>query len=87
MSDLVTSIIFCYKFPQVDNNKLYKVLTEDNDVLALKQVNLKDLHKSQLQDYINEVKLLRKLQGKPGIIGFIDYEIDMHLKVLNIVYY
>ena len=67
--------------------KVYKVLTENNDVLALKQVNLKDLHKSQLQDYINEVKLLRKLQGKPGIIGFIDYEIDMHSKVLNIVYY
>ena len=32
--------------------KVYKVLTEDNDVLALKQVNLKDLHKSQLQDYV-----------------------------------
>lgn len=33
MSDLVTSIIFCYKFPQVDNNKLYKVLTEDGHLM------------------------------------------------------
>lgn len=65
--------------------KVYKVLNEENDVLALKQVNLKGLPKSQLQDYINEVRLLRRLQGKPGIINLIDFEIDMNAKSLNIV--
>lgn len=65
--------------------KVYKVLNEENDVLALKQVNLKGLPKSQLQDYINEVRLLRRLQGKPGIVNLIDFEIDMNAKSLNIV--
>ena len=48
---------------------MYKVLNEENDVFALKCVNLKDLPKSQLQDYVNEVRLLRRLRGKPGIIS------------------
>ena len=48
-------------------------------------MNLKGLHESQLQDYINEVKLLRHLQGKPGIITLIDYEINIQEKTLNIV--
>ena len=51
---------------------MYKVLNEENDVFALKCVNLKDLPKSQLQDYVNEVRLL-------------DYEIDTQAKKLNIV--
>lgn len=29
MSDLLTSIIFCYKWKDIDNKKLYKVLTKD----------------------------------------------------------
>ena len=64
---------------------MFKVLNESNDVLALKCMNLKGLHESQLQDYINEVKLLRHLQGKPGIITLIDYEINIQEKTLNIV--
>ena len=64
---------------------MFKVLNESNDVLALKCVNLKGLHESQLQDYINEVKLLRHLQGKPGIITLNDYEINIQEKTLNIV--
>lgn len=64
---------------------VYKVLNEENDVLALKCVNLKDLPKSQLQDYVNEVRLLRRLRGRPGIIDLVDYEIDTQAKKLNIV--
>lgn len=64
---------------------MYKVLNEENDVFALKCVNLRDLPKSQLQDYINEVRLLRRLRGKPGIIDLVDYEIDTQAKKLNIV--
>ena len=64
---------------------VYKVLNEENDVFALKCVNLKDLPRSQLQDYVNEVRLLRRLRGKPGIIDLVDYEIDTQAKKLNIV--
>ena len=64
---------------------VYKVLNEENDVFALKCVNLKHLPKSQLQDYVNEVRLLRRLRGKPGIIDLVDYEIDTQAKKLNIV--
>ena len=64
---------------------MYKVLNEENDVFALKCVNLKVLPKSQLQDYVNEVRLLRRLRGKPGIIDLVDYEIDTQAKKLNIV--
>ena len=64
---------------------MYKVLNEENDVFALKCVNLKDLPKGQLQDYVNEVRLLRRLRGKPGIIDLVDYEIDTQAKKLNIV--
>lgn len=65
---------------------MFKVLNEKNDVLALKRVNLKGISRSQLQDYINEVKLLRHLQGKPGIIVLVDYEINTQDKLLNIVH-
>lgn len=33
MSDLMTSIIFCYKFPEVDNEKLYRILTEEGHLM------------------------------------------------------
>ena len=64
---------------------MYKVLSQDNQVYAIKHVKLKDLPKHVLQDYINEVKILRKLQGKPGIITLFDYEIDKNSKTLKIV--
>ena len=66
---------------------VYKVLNEENEVLALKQVSLKNLSKHQVEDYANEVRLLRCLQGKPGIIGLIDSEIDIHSKTLNIAFF
>lgn len=64
---------------------VYKVLNEENDELALKCVNLADLPKSQIQDYVNEVRLLRQLRGKEGIIELVDYEIDTQSKRLLIV--
>lgn len=64
---------------------VYKVLNEENEELALKCVNLHDLPKSQIQDYVNEVKLLRQLHGKEGIIDLVDYEIDTLSKRLLIV--
>ncbi|CBK25332.2 uncharacterized protein [Blastocystis hominis] len=65
--------------------KVYKVVTEDNDVLALKQVDLSSLAKSVADDYINEVHLLQKLHGSPGIIKLVDYELNQHQQRLNIL--
>lgn len=55
-------------------------------MLALKQVDLSSLSKSVTEDYINEVHLLQKLRGSPGIIKLIDYELDQHQERLNIVH-
>lgn len=60
-------------------------MNDENDELALKCVNLTDLPKSQIQDYVNEVRLLRQLRGKEGIIELVDYEIDTQSKRLLIV--
>ena len=53
--------------------------------MALKQVELSSLAKSVADDYINEVHLLQKLHGSPGIIKLIDYELNQHQQRLNIV--
>lgn len=64
---------------------VYKVLSSENEILALKCVNLKGLPQSMLKDYIKEVKLLKQLRGQPGIIDLIDYEINSQTKELLIV--
>ena len=64
---------------------VYKVLSSENEILALKCVNLKGLPQSVLKDYIKEVKLLEQLRGQPGIIDLIDYEINSQTKELLIV--
>lgn len=51
----------------------------------MKQVDLSSLAKSVADDYINEVHLLQKLHGSPGIIKLVDYELNQHQQRLNIV--
>lgn len=52
------------------SSKVFHVLW-NNENYALKRVNT-----NYTQEYINEIKILEKLKGVPGIIQLIDYEIN-----------
>lgn len=79
------------------SSSVFSVLDEKNDVYALrrrviaqiyalKYVHLEDLPKAQLDCYLNEVQLLQRLKGRPGIINLIDNYIDTKKKRLFIVF-
>ncbi|BGP55114.1 Serine/threonine kinase mps1 [Rhodotorula sphaerocarpa] len=57
------------------SSKVFRVLTERNDVLALKRVDTRNDSESR-SSFINEITLLRKLAGKPEIIQLVDSEIQ-----------
>ena len=60
------------------SSKVYRVLSQhDNQIYALKKVNLKNLDEATLNGYINEIDLLEKFknQNSPYIIKLIDQEI------------
>lgn len=64
---------------------VYRVINENNEVLALKCVNLHGVSPTQYTDFVNEVKLLETLRGSPGIIYLIDYELNTSENMLYIV--
>lgn len=66
---------------------VYRVINDQNEVLALKCVNLENINRLQYADFVNEVKLLEKLRGSPGIIYMVDYELNVEEKKLYIVNY
>jgi singapore isolate B (sub-type 7) whole genome shotgun sequence assembly, scaffold_9 len=65
--------------------KVYRVLDESNEILALKCVDLSNVSSYQYNDYVNEVKLLETLRGSPGIIHMIDYDLQKENRMLYIV--
>lgn len=67
--------------------KVYKVINQENKIYAIKYVDLSDLPRHQIHDYINEVKILKLLQNKPGIVKLYDYEIDKTSKSLKMVFF
>jgi len=58
------------------SSKVFKVLAPDNQVLALKKVNLKNLDDATLSGYVNEIELLRKLGNEENIIKLVDAEFN-----------
>lgn len=67
------------------SSSVYRVLSSNNEVLALKCVNLQGATQSQYRDYVNEVKLLESLRNSPGIIYLVDYELNTSGNMLYIV--
>lgn len=57
------------------SSKVYRVISERNDILALKKVDTRNDSESR-SSFINEITLLRKLAGKPEIIQLVDSEIQ-----------
>ena len=52
--------------------QVFKVISNDGNVYALKEVYMKHSVPQIKAAYINEIKLLRKLKGKPEIITLHD---------------
>jgi tRNA A-37 threonylcarbamoyl transferase component Bud32 len=57
--------------------KVYRALSQDGNVVAIKKVKLERLDKKQIEGYANEINLLKKLRGNPAIIQMVDSEVDL----------
>lgn len=58
------------------SSKVFRVLSSDNQIYALKKVNLRNLEESTLAGYINEINLLLTFRDNDHIINLVDYEIN-----------
>jgi hypothetical protein len=65
--------------------KVYRVLSKDCSVLAIKKVKLNDLDKKAIAGYANEIALLKRLRGNPAIIQLQDSEVDTSRQVILLV--
>lgn len=67
------------------SSKVYKVLSPEADVYALKQVDISGVNDYVVQSFKNEIKLLQMLQHSDRIIKLIDSEIDRRNDTVMIV--
>jgi len=64
--------------------KVYRALTKELGVVALKRVKLDGMDKKSIDGYANEIALLKSLQGNPAIIEMYDSEVDLEKKTILI---
>lgn len=68
------------------SSRVYKALDEStNKVCAIKRVSLERADADTIKGYQNEIQLLLRLKGKPGIIDLIDYESNVRKNVIMLV--
>ena len=65
--------------------KVYRALSRDCDVVALKKVKLDGLNKAAIDGYANEIALLKRLKGNPAIIQLYSAEVDLDRKSILLV--
>ena len=65
--------------------KVYRALSKDCSVLAIKKVKLDKLDKKAIDGYANEIALLKRLRGNPCIIQLHDSEVDLQRKAIFLV--
>ena len=65
--------------------KVYRALSRDCDVVALKKVKLDGLNKAAIDGYANEIALLKRLKGNPAIIQLYSSEVDLERKSILLV--
>ena len=65
--------------------KVYRALSRDCDVVALKKVKLDGLNKAAIDGYANEIALLKRLKGNPAIIQLYSAEVDLERKSILLV--
>ncbi|OLL27124.1 Serine/threonine-protein kinase mph1 [Neolecta irregularis DAH-3] len=60
------------------SSKVFKVISPDNKIYALKRVSFDKADNSAIQGYKNEIALLKKLAGHDEIVRLYDSEINDH---------
>ncbi len=64
---------------------VYEVYDQERNLRAIKKVDLSGVNEAEAQGYINEIKLLERLQGHHRIIRMFDYEVVRHSQTLFVV--
>lgn len=67
------------------SSKVYKVLSPDGSVYALKIVDLSKASPEAIESFVNEIHLLKMLQGSERIIDLKDSCVDKEKKIISIV--
>ena len=67
------------------SSKVYKVLSPDGSVYALKIVDLSKASPEAIESFVNEIHLLKVLQGSERIIDLKDSCVDKEKKMISIV--
>ena len=65
--------------------KVYRALTKDYAVVAIKKVKLAGMDKRHIESYANEISLLKSLKNCSPIIQLFDSEVDLHRKAIFLV--
>jgi hypothetical protein len=65
--------------------KVYRALSRDCDVVALKKVKIDGLNKAAIDGYANEIALLKRLKGNPAIIQLYSAQVDLERKSILLV--
>ena len=65
--------------------KVYRALSKDCTVLAIKKVKLGGMDRKAIDGYANEIALLKRLRGNPAIIQMYDSEVDLSRKAIFLV--
>ncbi|KAF4528550.1 hypothetical protein B566_EDAN017089 [Ephemera danica] len=71
-------IFLCICFPQVNRQN-------DNQVLAIKCVDLRNVDDQIRAGYLNEITMLQRMQGSPLVVNLIDYELCEARQMLFVV--
>jgi serine/threonine protein kinase len=67
------------------SSKVYRILGPDLKIYALKKIKLKRLDPASIEQYNNEIQLLKRLQGNPHIIRLIAAEPDLQQRLIHVV--
>jgi len=65
--------------------KVYRALSKDCTVLAIKKVKLNGMEKKAIEGYANEIALLKKLSSNRSIIRLYDSEVALERKAIFLV--
>jgi len=66
-------------------SKVYKVLSQEGKILALKKIDINGSDKTAFQGYINEINLLNHLRNNSRIIQLVDSEINRETNSIYMV--
>jgi len=67
------------------SGKVYKILRQDKKIFALKKNKIGEFGFYTLNNFVNEIAILKLLLGKSTIIQIIDAEINFKKKLMNII--